>query len=579
MLPRNSSGEMAPWLWWLDEKTGRWRQLEEMRPTGNSRTKRASGGRRFYIGDIQTDKISVINIDIMWKRCYVRAQAYVITGKELEPAQGVVVTLIGKDDANREQYYGYTQEVTNKKGIACIPAWCDSNVFLQSSGLFLLANGSRSFMHINLDTTILETLPSELEASIVQGKESSSYSFTAKAISQAGPVFRVDEVNKCHDPADNLLAFKYVFKGENKVRSKCYVRVQAYTVSGKNIEPAFSGKTGFIWATLISKANYEVIHEYYVNGYGMTCVTAWCDDEVILQASNRSFIEFNRDNRTIIYLNADKTTLKTLPPELDASIISKSFTFKAKETSQTGPVFKERSKCVDPYDNLLAFKFYLLIFETKKKPSEVDEFGSRPPSHPLSWYTSDAARPNQEPKKCFVKFKIYFYKGTPASLVSVESFTAVNQTRYGFSIKRATITGEGSPSQEVITNPYYETKYAISFVCVEYRCSEKDRETFIVVKLLTDRCFLPYRLYRFAGQVPVKTHKKRMNTPWDLLHFGFSAPADVSDGTLGLYTGFGKIAQERCQAGTVDDIGGDRRDRKPRSDGYVFMNFYECDFV
>ena len=23
-LPRNSSGEMAPSLWWLDEKTGRW---------------------------------------------------------------------------------------------------------------------------------------------------------------------------------------------------------------------------------------------------------------------------------------------------------------------------------------------------------------------------------------------------------------------------------------------------------------------------------------------------------------------------------------------------------------------------
>jgi len=72
---------MAPWLWWLDEKTGRWRQMGEMKPANNSRNKRALDSWRFYVGDIQTDKISYINIDILWKRCYVRAQAYTTTNK------------------------------------------------------------------------------------------------------------------------------------------------------------------------------------------------------------------------------------------------------------------------------------------------------------------------------------------------------------------------------------------------------------------------------------------------------------------------------------------------------------------
>jgi len=101
VLPRNSSGEMAPLLWWLDENTGRWRQMGEMLPTNNPRTKRDTGGRRFYIGDIQTDKISVINIDIAWKRCYIRAQANAMTvNGVMEPADGVMFTLIGRESSD-----------------------------------------------------------------------------------------------------------------------------------------------------------------------------------------------------------------------------------------------------------------------------------------------------------------------------------------------------------------------------------------------------------------------------------------------------------------------------------------------
>ena len=248
---------MAPWLWWLDENTGRWRQMGEMKPTDTSRTKRAEGGRRFYIGDIQTDKISYINIDIQWKRCYVRAQAYTKTNKGRQPVVGAEVTLIGKENANEEQYYGYTRAVTNKNGIACIPAWCNSYVILQSSRMSFDVDGTVCVTQLNADEGVtLVKLSPQLEAtSILKGNKSTSYEFTAKVTSQVGPIFAGDEMDKCRDVSSTLVAFA------------------------------------------------------------------------------------------------------------------------------------------------------LYLEEKKIEVDELDDFGSLPPGHPLSWYTIDASKPNQEPNKCFMKIK------------------------------------------------------------------------------------------------------------------------------------------------------------------------------
>lgn len=406
VLPRNSSGEMAPWLWWLNEKTGRWRQLGEMKPTSNQRTKRAFGDRRFYIGDIQTDKISVINIDIPWKRCYVRVQTYSMTGKDVEPSQGVEVTLIGKENTNQEQYYGFTQEVTNKDGIACIPAWCDSNVVLQSSKkTFNYTNGGTKaiLIHLNPDRSTLNKLTSELEASIIQGDESNSFTFVVKVTSQAGPIFGGDELTKCLDSSqDNLQSFKFHFK------------------------------------------------------------------------------------------------------------------------------------------------------ETKQElPKEFSDFGSRPPGHPLSWYTSDAAKPNQEVKKCFARFLVSSYPESEPPMISVQSFTPDRQKMYGFSIKRPTVT------VPVYRWPdSYSMNFSFSYACVEYRCSEEDRETFIVVHFLSSICsFYVYSLpYEFTSQTRAwKSEMDIAEIPEEVeLPIGFFAPVDVSDNRLGLFSGPGKIAEERCKAGSVD---------------------------
>ncbi|KAL9958321.1 hypothetical protein ACROYT_G035323 [Oculina patagonica] len=416
-LPSNATGEMAPWLWWLDENTGRWRQMGEMKPVNNSRTKRSLGGRRFYIGYIQTDKISYINIDILWKRCYVRAQAYTMTNKGTQPVMGAVVTLIGKENTNQEQYYGYTKEITNKNGIACIPAWCDSNVVLQSTKLSYNADGSESVSQLNPDDTILEKLAPELEASVIEGNESRSFQFTTKVTSQAGPVFGGDEMNKCLDLSDSLLAFRF---------------------------------------------------------------------------------------------------------RLD---------------------------------------------EAEVKLNELDDFGSRPPGHPLSWYTTDARKPNQEPKKCFIKIKTEYLQQDAVPWVSVQSFTPDRQTRYGFSLKEQTLTGERPTVGWDVD--------LVAGACVEYRCSEKDKETFLVVTMLTTA----YCLYAEPiPAIPEFQPEKYGNFTIAMSprSASFYAPVEISDGKLGFYSGPGKIAEERCKAGTVHDVA--EGVKKINSDGHgvLAIDAVEC---
>ena len=90
-MGKNPTKEMAPWLWCLDEKTGRWRQMEEMRPANNSRTKRALDNGRFYVDDIRTDKLSHINIVILWNGCYDQAQALIFN----HSTPKIVMTILG----------------------------------------------------------------------------------------------------------------------------------------------------------------------------------------------------------------------------------------------------------------------------------------------------------------------------------------------------------------------------------------------------------------------------------------------------------------------------------------------------
>lgn len=502
--------------------------MGDMRPANNSRSKRSLFGPRFYIGDIQTDKISVINIDIPSKRCYVRVQAFAKVGKEMKPVREATMTLIGKERAEQEQYYGYTRGTTNKDGVACIPAWCDSDVVLQSS----LA----AVIHLEPDSAILETLPSGIEASII-GKDgpSSSFTFTTKVSSQSGPIFTNDEMNKCLDPDDNLRAFK--FYTEKIQRQRCYIRAQAFMVNGSNVKFDPSIKVVLFDGEPLSNYGWPISRR--TDDYGIACIPVWCGFEVTLLAK-----------KDAVQLIPDHTILSKLAPELDASMTLNVFSFTTKVASQLGPIFSEPEMCSSADDHLIAFKFYRRV--RRIKFSEFDDFGSRPPGHPLSWYKSDAAISDKEVTKCFVKVNIVSYPRMPLPMVSVESFTPDHKTMYGLSTKRPTLHNKLIiRTIRRVSGDVTVMNMSSSSACVEYRCGQKDRQTLILVKLLTriKRCFYGWQEQPVWLRI-IETWGFEYDFPSKSPLF---APVDISDSTVGFYSGPGKVAKERCQAGT-DDI-------------------------
>ena len=79
------------------------------------------------------------------------------------------------------------------------------------------ADGSERVSHLNPDYTILENLSPGLEASVIEGNESRSFQFTTKVTSQAGPIFSNDEITKCRDLSDILVAFRF-YLNETKIK-------------------------------------------------------------------------------------------------------------------------------------------------------------------------------------------------------------------------------------------------------------------------------------------------------------------------------------------------------------------------
>ena len=87
-----------------------------------------------------------------------------------------------------------------------------------------------------------------------------------------------------------------------------------------------------------------------------------------------------------------------------------------------------------------------------------------------------------------------------------------------------------------------------------YRCSEIDKETFLIATLLAYGCVFPEPIRRLRPDFQAQKYGNVYGSP-SRLSASFYAPVEISDGNLGLYSGPGKIAEERCKAGTVDNVG------------------------
>ena len=220
-LPEGDGNEPAPRLWWLEEKTGRWRDAGAITPVDENdpRRSRRATGRRFLVGEIETDKLSVINIDVPWKRCYVRAEAFTNKSGEREPSGGVTIRMVGQDEEG--QFYGYTSTVTGLNGVACLPVWCNSSGYIQAQKTRVVLTKNRDGtrkLAVSLvpDESSLTTLPPETRASVETGKEFSSFQFTATVAASVGPIFAGDEFNKCMKSDDSSRAFRFFQKIEEE---------------------------------------------------------------------------------------------------------------------------------------------------------------------------------------------------------------------------------------------------------------------------------------------------------------------------------------------------------------------------
>ena len=80
---------------------------------------------------------------------------YTQTNIGTQTVRGAWVTLISKENTDEEQYYGYTQGITDENGVTCIPAWCDSNVVLRLSKSDSL---EVDLLQLTPDHTIVEKL-------------------------------------------------------------------------------------------------------------------------------------------------------------------------------------------------------------------------------------------------------------------------------------------------------------------------------------------------------------------------------------------------------------------------------------
>ena len=133
---RNSTSDVPLKLYWLDKKTGRWREAGNFQLEDGSKRRRKRSPRVFFVGTV-TPAIAreSLNFDAPTTRVAVR----VTTDPYPRPSgsAGAVVRVIRQEGA---VFRGYIEETTTAEGLACIPIWRDKRCHIQveSNGKYMI---------------------------------------------------------------------------------------------------------------------------------------------------------------------------------------------------------------------------------------------------------------------------------------------------------------------------------------------------------------------------------------------------------------------------------------------------------
>ena len=168
-----SDGNTSVKLYWLDRKTGRWREVGDFFPEDGSKRRRKRSNRIFLAGTV-TPSIAQENLNF--------DQPWAIVGLRVttNPAEdGVIITAIRKDNQ------GYVERIT-KYGVICMPIWKDKHYYLQAEKNLkyydpdpALRNFNATFEHVQGDVK-------EVKGA---GKTISSFEFYSGLVNQTGPIY------------------------------------------------------------------------------------------------------------------------------------------------------------------------------------------------------------------------------------------------------------------------------------------------------------------------------------------------------------------------------------------------------
>ena len=114
-----SEGNASVKLYWLDRKTGRWREAGDFSLEDGSKRRRKRTDRIFLLGTV-TPSIARKHLNFDWPHLIVGLRVTVSPEED-----NVVITAIRKDNK------GYVQRTTNQ-GVVCMEIWKDKDFYLQA---------------------------------------------------------------------------------------------------------------------------------------------------------------------------------------------------------------------------------------------------------------------------------------------------------------------------------------------------------------------------------------------------------------------------------------------------------------
>lgn len=169
-----SEGNVSVKLYWLDRKTGRWREVGDFVPEDGSKRRRRRSNHRVFLAGTVTPSIAkeTLNFDMPDYRVGLRVTT--------NPAEdGVIITAI------RQDHKGYVERIT-KNGVVCMPIWKDKEYYLQAEKNFryydpdpALQDFKTTFQHVKGDVKQVKG----------SGKTISSFEFYSGLVNPRGPIY------------------------------------------------------------------------------------------------------------------------------------------------------------------------------------------------------------------------------------------------------------------------------------------------------------------------------------------------------------------------------------------------------